>query len=432
MPVKKANLCYAQSGGVTAVINTTAAAVINAADKNPNIGRVFAAKNGILGVLNEELIQTWRENKTTAAQLANTPGGAFGSCRVKLPPPEKDLSTYKRLMEVFAAHNIRYFLYNGGNDSADTTMKLATAAAMLNSPLVAVGIPKTIDNDLAMTDTCPGFGSAAKYIAVSVAETALDVASMARTSTKVFVLEVMGRNAGWLAAAAGLAIEDSSLMILPPEAPFRRAHFITAMRRRIRQHGFVVIVVSEGVRDRLGNFLSANKTADAFAHQQLGGVAPKIAEIAENTGYKCHWATADYLQRSARHIASATDVAQAAALGEAAVELAISGQNATMPIIRRLKNKPYRWEIATAKLQTIANLERKMPTNFYDADNYQITADCRLYLSPLIAGESYPPYAANGLPKYARRKNILAAKKLPVSDYPQRPKVRKVKVLPLL
>lgn len=409
------HLCYAQSGGVTAVINTTAAAVIAAVAKTAAIGRVYAAQNGILGVLNEELYETWRETKTALTQLAQTPGGAFGSCRVKLPAPADDLAPYKRLFAVFRAHNIGYFLYNGGNDSADTALKLSAAAAKLDYPLTTVGIPKTIDNDLAATDTCPGFGSAAKYVAVSTAETMLDVASMARTSTKVFVLEVMGRNAGWLAAAAGLSVpaDGGALLILPPEVSFRRAHFVAALKRQIRKHGFAVVVVAEGVRNSKGKFLSANNTADAFSHQQLGGVAPQLAAIAATAGYKCHWSVADYLQRSARHIASATDARQAAALGEAAVALAAQGNNATMPVIRRRADSPYRWSVETASLKNIANRERKMPANFFDHEKYRITAACRRYLAPLIQGEAYPQYGSNGLPRYARLKNIRARKKLP-------------------
>ena len=413
------NLCYAQSGGVTAVINATAAAVLDAADANANIGRVFAAKNGILGVLEEEYIQTWRETKTSRALLPQTPGGAFGSCRIKLPPPPnakssaKELAVYRRIVGSFSAHDIGHFLYNGGNDSADTAQKIAAAARWFGVSLSVAGIPKTIDNDLAATDSCPGFGSAAKYIAVSVAETALDVASMARTSTKVFVLEVMGRNAGWLAAAAGLAVEDSSLMILPPENLFRRAHFISALRRRVREHGYVSVVVAEGLRDGRGNLMSAAESADAFSHRQLGGVASRVAEVAQSAGYKCHWAVADYLQRAAAHIASATDVSQAAALGRAAVSLVASGKSGKMPVIKRVSDSPYRWRVDIADLKKVANVERCLPSNYYDKETYQITPSCRRYLSPLIAGESRPPCARNGLPQHARLKNILAPKKLP-------------------
>ncbi|MGI9306348.1 MAG: 6-phosphofructokinase [Gammaproteobacteria bacterium] len=410
------NLCYAQSGGVTAVINTSAAAVISAASAHSQIGRVFAAKNGILGVLHEELIETWRENKTEQSLLSQTPGGAFGSCRVKLPPPEKDAEIYRRLMAVFRAHRIRYFLYNGGNDSADTALKLSAAGKRHGWELCCIGIPKTIDNDLSATDSCPGFGSAAKYIAVSAAETARDVASMARTSTKVFILEVMGRNAGWLAAAGGLAAEEDggAVLVVPPETPFRRAHFAAALRRRVRRCGYAVVVVSEGARDGRGNFLSAAKTKDAFSHPQLGGVALYFAAIAQDAGFKCHWSVADYLQRSARHIASETDAAHATALGAAAVRLAAEGKNGTAPVIRRLAGDSYRWKVETAPLKNIANRERALPAGFYDRENYRITPACRRYLSPLIRGEAPSVYGKNGLPRHARLKNILAPKKLPL------------------
>ena len=407
------NLCYAQSGGVTAVINTSAAAVIQTAAAHPAIGRVFAAKNGILGVLHEQLFETWREDKKTLALLAQTPGGAFGSCRIKLPNPRDNIQPYRRLMAVFRAHNIRYFLYNGGNDSADTALKLSTAGQMLDWQINTIGIPKTIDNDLANTDCCPGFGSAAKYIAVSIAETALDVASMARTSTKVFVLEVMGRNAGWLAAAAGLSDNIAAPMILPPESPFRQQHFVETLRQRIQQCGFAIVVVAEGLRDEQGNFLAARQSTDAFSHQQLGGVAPHIADIITQAGFKCHWSIADYLQRSARHVASQTDAEQAKAVAEAAVQLAADDKNAVMPTIRRLADSPYRWTIATTPLKNIANRERKLPTKFYDHNHYRITPACRRYLSPLIGGEAPTKYGKDGLPQHAQLKNILAQQKLP-------------------
>jgi 6-phosphofructokinase 1 len=358
--MKKHNLCYAQSGGVTAVINTSAAAVIAAAKTTPAVHRVYAAQNGILGVLNEELIETWHESGKSLRQLEQTPGGAFGSCRVKLPDPNDDLVPYARLMDVFAAHDIRYFLYNGGNDSADTAMKLSAAARTLNYPLVVVGVPKTIDNDLAATDTCPGFPSAAKYVAVSIAETMLDVASMSATSTKVFVLEVMGRHAGWLAAAAGMAVPvgGGALMILPPEVPWRRAHFVATLHRRVKKYGYAAVVVSEGLCDSKGNFLSADGT-DQFAHHQLGGVAPIIADVAKHAGYKCHWGVADYMQRAARHIASAVDAKQAVAVGEVAVQLAVQGKNAYTPVIRRLSDSPYRWRVEATSLKKVANRERR-------------------------------------------------------------------------
>ena len=409
----KPNLCYAQSGGVTAVINTSAAAVIQQANQTSKIGRVYAAKNGILGVLHEELAETWRETPQNRKRLAFTPGGAFGSCRYKLPDPNLNLIPHQRLMNVFRAHNIQYLLYNGGNDSADTALKLSSSSKMLDWPLVTVGIPKTIDNDLASTDCCPGFGSAAKYVAVSVAETTLDVASMSRTSTKVFVLEVMGRHAGWLAASAGLADSFGALMIITPEVPFRRNHFVKTLQKRVKQCGFAVVVVSEGAKYDNGEFLSASESADAFAHKQLGGAAPQIASIVKDAGFKCHWSVADYLQRAARHVASKTDAEQAWALGTAAVKLALQGKNASMPVIHRTSNNPYRWKVKSAMLKNIANKERKMPASFYNPETYRITSPCKRYLSPLIAGEAPPTFGKDGLPQYARLANFLTRKKLP-------------------
>ena len=402
-------------GGVTAVINVTATAVLSESRKTPKINRAFAAKNGILGILQEELIETWRDSQARLRALQHTPGGAFGSCRIKLPQPTRNDKTYARLMAIFRAHNIGFFLYNGGNDSADTALKISQAAKFFDWPLTVVGIPKTIDNDLAKTDTCPGFGSAAKYVAVSVAETTLDVAAMAKTSTKVFILEVMGRHAGWIVSAAGLVANGNAgpHLLLFPEKPFERKTFIAALSRRVAKHGYAVVVASEGLRAHNGEFLSAADTADSFSHRQLGGVAPLLAAmISDDCGFKCHWGVADYLQRSARHIASATDVKQAAALGATAVHLAAAGKNAVMPVIRRLSDKPYRWRVDTVGLAAVANHERKMPANFIGKDGYSITAACRRYLTPLIHGENYPPFT-NGLPRYATLKNTLTKKKLP-------------------
>lgn len=409
------HIAYAQSGGVTAVINATAGAVIRAAQKHPQTGRVYAAKNGILGILHEQLYQTWREDAADIALLRHTPGGAFGSCRVKLPTPADDLTPYRRMQQVFQAHDIGALLYNGGNDSADTSLKISSAMQTLGHPFTCIGIPKTIDNDLPATDCCPGFGSAAKYVAVSVAETTLDLASMSRTSTKVFILEVMGRHAGWIAAAAGLAGKaDGPHLILFPEIPFHPSTFVAALKKRVAAHGYAVVVVSEGIRDEKGEFLSgASGPADGFSHRQLGGVAPAIAAlVTRDTSLKCHWAVADYMQRAAAHIASATDIAHAEAVGGAAVDLAAQGADGIMPIIRRLSESPYRWQIATAPLTDIANRERKLPASFITGDNYFITQECRRYLQPLIEGENFPPYA-RGLPRAATLKNILADQRLP-------------------
>jgi len=396
-------LLYAQSGGVTAVINATASAVIQAARSRKV--QVLAARNGILGVLNDDLIDTASLSAAQVKALAHTPGGAFGSCRVKLKSLEADRAKYERLLEVFKAHDVRWFLYNGGNDSADTALKVSQLAAEFGYPLTCVGVPKTIDNDLAVTDCCPGFGSAAKYTAVSVREAALDVAAMSETSTKVFVYEAMGRHAGWLAAAAGLAgqgRDDAPQIILFPERAYDEADFLAHVETVVQRVGWCVVVASEGIRDASGKFVAdAGGGSDSFGHTQLGGVASHLAgRVKDVLGHKVHWALPDYLQRSARHIASKTDLEQALAVGRKAVEYALAGHNAVMPVIVRESDAPYRWRIEAAPLSRIANHEKTMPAGFIRKDGYGITAAARRYLSPLIQGEAYPPYGADGLPAY--------------------------------
>ncbi len=412
----KTNAFYAQSGGVTAVINASACGVIETARRYPNrINKVYAGRDGIVGALTEDLIDTSKESAATIAGLRHTPGGAFGSARYKLASIEKNRAQYARLIDVFRAHNIGYFFYNGGNDSMDTAQKVSQIAAQMDYPLVCVGIPKTVDNDLPITDCCPGFGSAAKYIAVSTREAALDVASMARTSTKVFVLEVMGRHAGWIAAAAGLAGArpgDAPHLILFPEIAFDRDAFLKKVQSSVTKYGYCVVVVSEGVKDTNGRFLAEAGTQDAFGHAQLGGVGPVVAQLTQQAfGYKFHWAVADYLQRSAHHIASKVDVNQAYAVGQAAVRFALQGKNAVMPIIVRKSSKPYRWTIGEAPLHAVANQEKKLPRNFITADGFGITPACRRYLLPLIGGEGYPPYR-HGLPNYVSLKGVRVPKRL--------------------
>ena len=408
-------LLYAQSGGVTAVINATAAAVIQAARARKV--KVLAGRNGILGVLREELIDTSKEPLAAIRALAHTPGGAFGSCRVKLKSLEADRARYERLLEVFRAHDVRWFLYNGGNDSADTALKVSRLAGEFGYPVTCIGVPKTIDNDLAVTDCCPGFGSAAKYTAVSVRECALDVAAMADTSTKVFVYEAMGRHAGWLAASAGLAAQqdgEAPHIILFPERPFVEADFFARVKATVERVGYCVVVASEGIRTADGTFVAeAGGGKDAFGHTQLGGVASHLAgRVKDVLGYKVHWALPDYLQRSARHIASKTDLDQAQAVGQAAVEYALKGMNATMPVIVRTSDAPYRWKISPAKLEDIANHEKTMPANFLRKDGFGITDKARRYLEPLIRGEAPPPYGRHGLPKYVVLKNTMVKPKL--------------------
>lgn len=403
------NAFYAQSGGVTAVINATACAVIETSRQHSDkIGKVFAGRNGIIGALTEDLIDTSLESAADIARLRHTPGGAFGSCRYKLKSLDEHRAQYERLIEVFRAHDIGYFFYNGGNDSMDTALKVSRLSETLGYPLTCIGIPKTVDNDLPFTDSCPGFGSVAKYVATSMREAGLDIASMASTSTKIFVMEVMGRHAGWITAACGLASEcegDPPHILLFPEVPFDESAFLARVQDCVVRHGYCTIAVSEGLHDAEGRFLSDMGTKDAFGHSQLGGVGQVIAQlIKDRLGHKYHWALPDYLQRSARHLASATDVEQAYALGKAAVELAVAGRHAVMPGIVRLADAPYRWEIGVAELANVANVERKMPREFISADGFQITDKCRAYLAPLIAGEDPPPYR-DGLPDYVRLKN---------------------------
>ena len=403
------NAFYAQSGGVTAVINATACGVIETARAHPeSIGNVYAGRNGIIGALTEDLIDTSRESDANIAALKHTPGGAFGSCRYKLKSVAEHAAAYDRLLEVFAAHDIGYFFYNGGGDSQDTTYKVAELASARGYALTAIGIPKTVDNDLPVTDTCPGFGSVAKYVAVSIREAAFDVASMARTSTKVFILEVMGRHAGWIAAAGGLAAKrkgDPPQVILFPEVPFDEEAFLAKVTDSVAQNGYCAVVVSEGLKDRSGRFLAEAGTRDAFGHAQLGGVGPAIAALVrDRLGLKYHWAVADYLQRAARHVASATDVEQAYAVGQAAVRFALAGENAVMPTIVRTSDVPYRWEIGKVALSEVANQEKGVPRDFITEDGFGITEACRRYLAPLIQGEAYPPYE-DGLPDYVRLEN---------------------------
>ncbi|HET6726247.1 MAG TPA: 6-phosphofructokinase [Gammaproteobacteria bacterium] len=414
--MEKRNAFYAQSGGVTAVINASAAGVIETARQHKDrIGKVFAGRDGIIGALTEDLIDTSRESAAAIAALRHTPGGAFGSCRFKLKPMDEDASQYERLLAVFKAHDIGYFFYNGGGDSADTCLKVSQLCKTMGYPVQAIHVPKTVDNDLPITDCSPGFGSVAKYVAVSTREAALDVKSMARTSTKVFVLEVMGRHAGWIAAAGGLAAEkdgDAPHIILFPEIAFDKARFLARVKDSVERHGYCVIVASEGTQDAGGNFLADAGGTDAFGHKQLGGTAPVLAEMVKAAhGYKYHWALADYLQRAARHIASKTDVEQAYAVGKAAVEYALAGDNAVMPAIERTSDKPYRWKIVTAPLAKVANKEKKMPRKFISRDGFGITDACRTYLSPLIKGEDHPPYR-DGLPRYVTLKNVAVPRKL--------------------
>ena len=415
--MSKRNAFYAQSGGVTAVINASAAGVIETARRHRSrIGKVYAGRNGIIGALEEDLIDTAKESAASIRALKHTPAGAFGSCRYKLKGLEESRAQYERLIEVFRAHDIGYFFYNGGNDSADTCLKVSQIAEKLGYPLTAVHVPKTVDNDLAVTDNCPGFGSVAKYVATSMREAAFDVASMAKTSTKVFVLEVMGRHAGWITAAVGMADDADTpipLVLLFPEIPFDEAAFLAAVDAKTRAHGYCCVGVSEGLQNAQGGLMAEAGTKDAFGHAQLGGVGPLIANLVKDRlGYKVHWAVADYLQRAARHIASKTDVEQSYEVGRAAVEYALAGKNAVMAAITRVSDRPYRWKITAAPLSKVANVEKMLPRDFIARDGYGITAKARAYLGPLIKGEAPPPFK-DGLPRYVRLKNVPVARKLP-------------------
>ena len=416
MKTKPRNAFYAQSGGVTAVINASACGVIETARRHKTrIGRVYAGRHGIVGALTEDLIDTSRESAATIRALRHTPSGAFGSARYKLKKYEDNPAQYERLIEVFKAHDIGTFFYNGGGDSADTCLKVSQLGQTLGYPVQAIHVPKTVDNDLPITDCCPGFGSVAKYVVVSIREAGYDVASMAKTSTKVFIMEVMGRHAGWIAAAGGLAAEkagDAPHVILFPEIRFDEERFCARVRECVEKYSYCAVVVSEGVKNTEGKFLSDAGLRDAFGHAQLGGVAPVIAQLVKDKlGYKYHWAVADYLQRAARHIASKVDVEQAYAVGRAAVELALKGQNSVMPTIVRTSDRPYRWKIGIAKLEDVANREKMLPRDYVTPDGFHITAKGRRYLAPLIKGEDYPPYK-DGLPQYVRLRNAPVRRKL--------------------
>ena len=417
MEIMKKNAFYAQSGGVTSVINATAAALILETKKHKSkIKKVYAGKNGILGALREELIDTSKESFSAINSLKSRPGGVFGSCRFKLNSFEENKKEYLRLVEVFKAHDIGYFFYNGGNDSADTTFKVSQISKKLGYPINCIAIPKTVDNDLAVTDSCPGFGSAAKYIATSVLEASLDVASMSETSTKVFILEVMGRHAGWMAASSALARNkknDAPHIILFPEISFNQSNFLKKVKEVVKNKGYCVIVASEGVKNSKGKFLAESNTKDAFGHSQLGGIAPYLAGlVSQKLNLKNHWAVSDYLQRSARHISSITDLNHAEAVGIHAVKYAIKGMNSVMPVIVRTKSKKYSWKIKPAQLSRIANVEKKLPHSFISKNGFDLTLSAIKYLKPLIQGEAFPKFS-NGIPHTQELKLVEVKKKLP-------------------
>jgi len=421
MAAKKMNAFYAQSGGVTAVINASACGVIETARQHKDkMGKVYAGRNGIIGALTEDLIDTSKESAGAIAALRHTPSGGFGSCRYKMKSLEANKREYDRLIEVFKAHNIGYFFYNGGGDSADTCLKVSQLGKAMGYPLQAIHVPKTVDNDLPITDNCPGFGSVAKYIAVSTLEATFDVRSMCATSTKVFVIEVMGRHAGWIAAAGAMASTEGTelpIVVLFPEVLFDQKKFLAKVDGLVKKFGYCTVVVSEGCHYPDGKFLAEQGTRDAFGHAQLGGAAPVVANMIKDAlGHKFHWGVADYMQRAARHIASKTDVDQAYAMGKSAVEFALQGHNSVMPTVERTSSKPYKWKVGMAPLSKVANVEKMMPKNFITKDGFGITEKCREYLAPLMKGEDYPPYGTDGLPKYVTLKNVAVEKKLEKFD----------------
>ena len=396
------NALYAQSGGVTSVINSSAYGVILQLKETQSDALIYAAKDGILGIINDNVYDLQKTQKPLNL-LLNSPAGMFGSCRYKLPEiTEKEF--YNKMFEKLDKRSIKYIFYNGGNDSADTCLKIALAAKGIGYDLNAIAVPKTIDNDLIVTDNCPGFGSVAKYVATSAMEASLDLKSMCKTSTKVFVLEVMGRHAGWIAAAAELANTLCSDIyvhkILLPEVPFNEEKFLQGVESDISKFGYSVIVASEGLKDSNGNLYSEAGQKDSFGHSQLGGLSPKIAKlIKDKIGLKYHWAVSDYLQRSARHLSSMTDIEQAIAVGRYAVDFALSGKTGIMPVIKRVSNDPYRWEIAEGDLSEIANQEKLVPDNYIAENKFRINSSGIAYLKPLIQGESFPDFFS-GLPKY--------------------------------
>ncbi|MDH4225208.1 MAG: 6-phosphofructokinase [Deltaproteobacteria bacterium] len=412
----KKNAIYAQSGGVTSVINASAYGVITAAMESGKIGSVLAGMNGINGVIEEDLIDLSREKPEVIESLRAMPGGAFGSCRRKLKDMDKDKAVFQRILDVCAAHDVGYFFYNGGNDSMDTCHKLAQFAKANNAPLTVVGVPKTVDNDLPITDCSPGFASAAKYNVISMMEASRDLESMARDSTKVFVMETMGRHAGWIAAATGLAQiteKDGPHIILLPEVPMDHGRLMAKVKATVEKIGYCAITVSEGAQTPDGKFLAESGTRDAFGHAQLGGAGTALQEmIKKELGYKTHGALLDYCQRSARHISSKVDVEQAIASGKKAVELALKGESGQMAIIVRESAKPYKWSMGQTSAGNIANAEKVMPKEFISEDGMHITQAFRDYCLPLIEGEDPPPFK-NGMPVYLRLEKHMAPKKLP-------------------
>lgn len=417
---------YAQSGGATSVINATATGAILAARK---AGYPFyVGRNGICGALAEELFDTTKESLADIEALAFTPGCAFGSCRLKLPSFQENPTVFRRIFDVFEAHDVGACLYNGGGDSQDTGLKLAEASLALQYPLKVIGLPKTIDNDLYGTDCSPGYGSAAKYIASSVREIYNDLSGMAPTSTKLFFLEVMGRNSGWLALAGGLAHEPEGklpVILLLPEQDWSFETCANRAKQLIAQHGCAVVVVAEGMSTKFAKDVIFDNSsgqlgsqADVFGNRRLSGAAPFLAEAFRNKlHYKVQWAVAGYLQRAAAHLASAVDREQALAVGARAIELVAAGQSGVMVTIERLSSQPYQWKLGSIALSEVANRVVQVPSVFWDPQTYDISAKGLEYLAPLAAGEAVLSVDSSGLPRMVKLKKFLMPKLLPEVDW---------------
>jgi 6-phosphofructokinase 1 len=417
------NLLVAQSGGPTAVINSSIAGVISEAGRHECIEEIYGGMNGVYGILQENLIDIGEENTKSIQSLKHTPAAALGTCRYKInfktdaEQAEKDMN---RLFEVIEAHNIRYFFYAGGNDSQDTTNKVHLEAAKRGYDIRAIGVPKTIDNDLPHTDHTPGYGSVIKYNATTVMEVGADLRSQATDEGSCCIIEVMGRSAGWIAAGTVLAKEredDPPHIILLPEIPFNETKFLVKAMDTVTKNGYCVVVVGEGLKDTEGNEIGADKTKlDAFGHPVLAGAAERLAEIVEPAlNLKTRTVKLGYAQRAAAHYASQTDVDEAFACGEAAVRAAIEGQSGFMVKLVRESDEPYKWSTGLQPLEDIANQEAFIPRDWISEDGWLPNEKFEKYARPLIQGELHLP-TKGGLPAFARLNKVAVDKVLPPRD----------------
>ncbi|KUJ75795.1 6-phosphofructokinase [Thiomicrospira sp. XS5] len=413
------NVIYAQAGGVTAVINASAAGVIEMVKRHPEkFGKVYAAINGIVGVLEERLTDASRFSEDTLDRLKTQPGAAFQACRFDLDGIDENPGQYQRVLEVFRTYDIGYFFYNGGNGSMVTAQKVADYCSAHGHPVTCIGVAKTIDNDLALSHCSPGFGSAAKYIATSLLEATMDLFSMHNTSTKFFALEAMGRNVGWLTIAGGLiktAMPDVPLLILPAERPFERSKFLDRVQHLIDTKGYCVCIVSEGLMDMDGHYISIENVEHTHNNDytQLGGVAHTLSGLVSNTfNCKTHSAVPDYLQRSASHLVSQTDWEMAYRAGKAAVQAALDGKHGVLPVIEVIDTHPLVWRYKNVDLFEVADLEKSVPDEFLTEDGMDITPAAIDYLLPLIKGERHIQYC-NGLPDIYPMQFELVEQQLP-------------------